>query len=184
MFTHSGIFSAVGLAFCVAAGAASAEGPVLGKPLTEAEVAAWDISVEPDGKGLPPGAGAPAEGARVYAEKCAQCHGPEGKAGIAGVTAAPLVLLVGGAPITDISAAGKRIANFWPHPTTLFDYIRRSMPWQQPMTLANDEVYALTAYILAQNKLIGENDTMNAETLPTVRMPNRDGFIIRFPEAL
>jgi cytochrome c len=74
--------------------------------------------------------------------------------------------------------------NFWPYPTTLFDYIRRSMPWQQPRTLTNDEVYALTAYILALNKLIGENDTMNAETLPKVRMPNRDGFIIRFPEAL
>ena len=100
---------------------------------------------------------------------------------VAGVTAAPLV---GGEPITDISAAMKRIANFWPYATTLFDYTRRAMPWQQPMTLANDEVYALTAYILAQNKLIGENDTMNAETLPKVKMPNRDGFIVRFPDAM
>ena len=97
------------------------------------------------------------------------------------MTAAPLV---GGEPITDISAAMKRIANFWPYATTLFDYTRRAMPWQQPMTLANDEVYALTAYILAQNKLIGENDTMNAETLPKVKMPNRDGFIVRFPDAM
>jgi S-disulfanyl-L-cysteine oxidoreductase SoxD len=101
-----------------------------------------------------------------------------------GVTAAPLPPLVGGDPITDISAAPKRIANFWPYPTTLFDYIRRSMPWQQLRTLTNDEVYALTAYILALNKLIGDNDAMNAEALPKVRMPNRDGFIIRFPEAL
>jgi cytochrome c len=90
----------------------------------------------------------------------------------------------GGDPITDISAAMKRIANFWPYPTTLLDYIRRLMPWQQPRTLTNDEAYALTAYILALNKLIGDNDTMNAETLSKVRMPNRDGFIIRFPEAL
>jgi len=89
-----------------------------------------------------------------------------------------------GGPITDISAATKRIANFWPYPTTVFDYVRRSMPWQQPMTLANDEVYALSAYILAQNKLIGENEAMNAETLPKVKMPNRDGFIVRFPDAL
>ena len=106
------------------------------------------------------------------------------KGGVAGVTAAPLAPLVGGGPITDISAAIKRIANFWPYSTTVFDYIRRSMPWQQPMTLSNDEVYALTAYILALNKLVGDNDTMNAQTLPKVKMPNRDGFIPRFPEAM
>jgi S-disulfanyl-L-cysteine oxidoreductase SoxD len=181
MFTPSGMISAACLALCLAAGAASAEGPNLGKPIDPADIGPWDISVQPDGAGLPPGAGTPAQGARIYAEKCAQCHGPEGKGGVAGVTAAPLV---GGGPITDISASMKTIANFWPYATTLFDYIRRAMPWQQPMTLANDEVYALTAYILALNKLIGENDTMNAETLPKVRMPNRDGFIIRFPDAM
>ena len=186
MFTPSRIspslgVGVLGLALCLAASAASADGPGLGKPLTEGDIAAWDISIEPDGTGLPPGAGTPAQGAHIYAEKCAQCHGPDGKGGMAGVTAAPLV---GGEPITDISAAMKRIANFWPYATTLFDYTRRAMPWQQPMTLANDEVYALTAYILAQNKLIGENDTMNAETLPKVKMPNRDGFIVRFPDAM
>jgi S-disulfanyl-L-cysteine oxidoreductase SoxD len=78
----------------------------------------------------------------------------------------------------------KTIANFWPYATTLFDYIRRAMPWQQPMTLTNDEVYALTPYILAQNKLIGGDDTVNAQTLPAVQMPNRDGFIPRFPDAM
>jgi len=87
-------------------------------------------------------------------------------------------------PITSINAAEKTIANFWPYATTLFDYIRRAMPWQQPKTLTNDEVYAVTAYLLAQNKLIGENDAVNAETLPRVRMPNRDGFIIRFPDKI
>jgi len=66
----------------------------------------------------------------------------------------------------------------------VFDFIRRAMPWQAPRTLSNDEVYALTAYILAQNKIIGESDTMNAQTLPKVRMPNRDGFIVRFPEKM
>jgi len=114
-------------------------------------------------------------------EKCAQCHGPDGRGGVAGVTAAPLV---SAAPITDISASMKTIANFWPYATTLFDYIRRAMPWQQPRSLTDQEVYALTAYILAQNKLIGENDTINAETLPKVRMPNRDGFVVRFPDAM
>jgi S-disulfanyl-L-cysteine oxidoreductase SoxD len=181
MFTRSGVIPCVWLALSLVAGAAAAEGPNLGKPLGAADMAAWHISIVPDGAGLPPGAGTPADGARIYAEKCAQCHGPDGKGGVAGVTASPLV---GGGPITDISASMKTIANFWPYATTLFDYIRRAMPWQQPMTLANDEVYALTAYILALNKLIGENDTMNAETLPTVRMPNRDGFIMRFPDAM
>jgi len=181
MFTHSWLITAVWLASCLAAGAAFAEGPHLGKPLDAAAIAAWDISIEPDGAGLPPGEGTPAQGARIFADKCAQCHGPDGKGGVAGVFSAPLV---GSDPITDIAASMKRIANFWPYSTTLFDYIRRSMPWQQPMTLANDEVYALTAYILALNKLIGENDTINAQTLPKVRMPNRDGFIVRFPDGM
>jgi cytochrome c len=87
----------------------------------------------------------------------------------------------GGGPITDISASMKTIANFWPYATTLFDFIRRAMPWQQPRSLSDAEVYALTAFILSKNNLIGETDTMNAETLSKVRMPNRDNFIIRFP---
>jgi cytochrome c len=178
---RSGAIRAVWPALFLTAGAAFADGPNLGKPVDQADIAAWDISIQPDGTGLPPGAGTPADGASIYAEKCAQCHGPDGKGGVAGVAASPLV---GGEPITDISAAMKRIANFWPYATTLFDYIRRAMPWQQPKSLTNDEVYALTAYILAQNKLIGENDTINAETLPKVRMPNRDGFIVRFPDAM
>ena len=91
--------------------------------------------------------------------------------------------MVGGGPLTGPGSV-KTIANFWPYSTTVFDFIRRAMPWQQPRTLTNDEVYALTAYILALNKLIGENDEMNAKTLPQVKMPNRDGFIIRFPDKL
>jgi S-disulfanyl-L-cysteine oxidoreductase SoxD len=181
MSTHSAIFGVVWLALCLPAGASAGEGPNLGKPIDPADIAAWDISIQPDGAGLPPGAGTPAQGAPIFSEKCAQCHGPEGKGGVAGVTASPLV---GGGPITDISAPMKTIANFWPYATTLFDYIRRAMPWQQPNSLTNDEVYALVAFILAQNKLIGENDTMNAQTLPKVKMPNRDGFIVRFPDAM
>jgi cytochrome c len=181
MSTRNRVICAACLGHWLMAGIAYAEGPNLGKPLDPADIAAWDISIQPDGTGLPSGAGIPAQGVRIYAEKCAQCHGPDGKGGVAGVAASPLV---GDAPITDISASMKTIANFWPFAPTLFDYIRRAMPWQQPMTLANDEVYALTAYILAQNKLIGENDAMNAESLPKVKMPNRDGFIVRFPDAM
>jgi cytochrome c len=153
---------------------AFAETPNLGKPISPVEIAGWDINILPDGSGLPSGSGTPAEGARVYAAKCSGCHGPEGKGGTNG-------RLVGGEPIKTMDAE-KTIANFWPYATTLYDYIRRAMPWTKPRSLTNDEVYALTAYILSLNKLIGENDTMNAQTLPKVRMPNREGFIVRFPE--
>ena len=149
----------------------------LGKPITEAEIAAWDISVMPDGRGLPAGSGTPEQGSKVFAAKCALCHGAEAKGG---ANAA----LVGGAPLTNGIDTTKTVANFWPYATTLFDFTRRAMPWQQPRSLSNDEVYAVTAYILALNKIIGHNDVMNAQTLPKVRMPNRDGFIIRFPERM
>ena len=164
-------------ALLLVSGVASADGPNLGKRLSAQEIAAWDISILPDGGNLPPGSGTPAQGARIFAQKCVACHGEMGKGGISAA-------LVGGGPLTTISGGQKTIANFWPYPTTVFDIIRRAMPWQQPKSLTNDEVYALTAYIFALNKLIGEDATMNAETLPAVRMPNRDGFIVRFPEKM
>jgi cytochrome c len=167
---------ALSFALALAASNVLAQAPNLGKPIDPADIAAWDISILPDGTGLPPGRGTAAEGAAVYLQKCFMCHGENGKGG---VNAA----LVGGGPITGLDS-GKTIANFWPYSTTVFDYIRRAMPWQQPRSLTNDEVYALTAYIFALNKLIGESDEMNAATLPKVKMPNRDGFIIRFPEKL
>ena len=157
--------------------AADAAGPNLGKPVDAADIAAWDTSIMPDGAGLPRGSGTAAQGAAIYAAKCAACHGENGKGGASSA-------LIPRGPITTINAAEKTIANFWPYATTLFDFIRRAMPWQQPKTLTSDEVYALTAYILARNGIVGENDVMNATTLPKVRMPNRDGFIIRFPEKL
>jgi cytochrome c len=155
---------------------AFAAGPNLGQPITAAELSVWNINVMPDGAGLPPGSGTSAKGAPIYAQKCAHCHGEQGKGG---VNAA----VVGGAPVKSMDST-KTIANFWPYATTLFDFIRRAMPFQQPRSLSDDEVYALTAYILALNKLIGEQDEMNAQTLPKVRMPNRDGFIPRFPEKM
>jgi cytochrome c len=157
--------------------AAFAQTPGLGKPISPAEIAAWDISILPDGSGLPPGSGTPAQGSSIYADKCAICHGANATGGIAAA-------LVGGRALTDGIETPKTIANFWPYATTLFDFTRRAMPWTKPRTLTNNEVYALTAYILALNKLIGENDVMNADTLPKVRMPNRDGFIVRFPERM
>jgi len=167
-----GLASAAGLA----QSGLDAPKPNLGQPVSDADIAAWDIHVLPDGTGLPPGSGTPEQGAKIYATKCALCHGPEGKGG---TNAA----LVGGQPLTGIDTP-KTIANFWPYATTVFDFTRRAMPWQAPRTLTNDEVYALTAYILSLNKIIGPTDVMNAQTLPKVRMPNRDGFIPRFPERM
>ena len=178
MFTHKFLTFASVCALAVGWSAAFAQTPNLGKPIDTAEIAAWDISILPDGTGLPTGSGTPTQGAAVYAQKCAACHGVDGKGG---VNAA----LVGNPPLTGGDRDPvKTIANYWPFATTLFDYIRRAMPWTQPRSLTDEEVYALTAYILSLNKLIGENDTMNAQTLPKVRMPNRDGFIVHYPDKL
>ena len=158
------------------AAAARADGPGLGKPISPEDLAPWDIHIMPDGTGLPPGSGTSAQGATVYAERCAVCHGEGGKGGLAAA-------LVGGPPHASLDG-GKTIPNYWPYATTLFDFIRRAMPYQQPKSLSDTEVYAVTAYILAINKLIGESDVIDAKTLPKVQMPNRDNFIIRFPDRI
>ena len=176
MRNRRGYVLGIAITLAIISRPAFAQSPNLGKPVTPAEIAAWDINIMPDGTGLPSGSGTPAEGAGVYSAKCAACHGENGKGG-------SNAKLIGSDPIKDMESE-KTIANFWPFATTLFDYIRRAMPWRQPRSLTNDEVYAVTAYILSINKLIGENDTMNAMTLPKVRMPNRNGFIIRFPDRL
>ena len=178
MFTaRFAIFSAA-LLSAMMTGASLAETPNLGKPIDEAAIAAWDISILPDGTGLPKGGGTPAQGAVIYAEKCAACHGDNGKGG------GPAAALVSDNVIAGISASQKTIKNFWPYATTIFDFVRRAMPFQTPRSLTDDEVYALTAYILAENKLIGANEMMNAQTLPKVNMPNRENFIIRFPDRI
>jgi mono/diheme cytochrome c family protein len=175
MSTCKGQYAAALAAIVLGMSTAFAQSPHLGVPISPADIEAWDIAILPDGTGLPPGSGNAALGAPVYAEKCALCHGVNAEGGIA-------VALIGGAPLTNGIDTGKTIANFWPVSTTLFDYIRRAMPWTQPRTLSDDEVYALTAYLLAINDIIDEEDEMNAATLAEVQMPNRDGFIVRFPE--
>jgi S-disulfanyl-L-cysteine oxidoreductase SoxD len=178
MFTPRPVaFSAV-LLLAATASVSLAETPHLGKPIDEASIANWDISILPDGTGLPKGSGTAAQGAPIFAEKCSACHGDNGKGG--GIANA----LVEEHKLEGISASRKTIKNFWPYATTIFDFIRRAMPYNAPRSLSDDEVYALTAYILAENKLIGSGDTMNAETLPKVKMPNRDNFIIRFPDRI
>src|SRR5579864_8576083 len=146
------VFSAT-LLLAATASVSLAETPHLGKPIDEAAIAAWDISILPDGTGLPKGNGTAAQGVAIFAEKCAACHGENGKGGEANA-------LISDRELNGINAAQKTIRNFWPYSTTVFDFIRRAMPAQMPHSLTDDEVYALTAYILAGNKLIDANDTM------------------------
>lgn len=150
--------------------------PNLGQPITPGDLAPWDITIFPDGTGLPAGSGTAKQGAPIFQAKCAACHGENGTGGeAAAVTAGPPRATLDG---------GKTIANFWPYATTIFDFVRRAMPANAPRSLSDQEVYALTAYLLYLNKLIGENDTIDAKTLPAVRMPNVNNFIIRFPERI
>ena len=177
MSTLNTMLVATALAFGLAT--AHAETPNLGKPITEQDIAAWDIAAMPNGNGLPPGSGSAAQGAKVFAEKCAACHGEGAKGGP--IVRAPLF---GGPPVTDGIDTTKTIGNFWGHATTVFDFTRRAMPFNAPRTLTPDDIYATTAYLLYLNKIIGENDVMDAKTLPSVKMPNRDNFIIPFPDRI
>ncbi len=174
------LITAAALAFVCGAGAALAQSPGLGKPLTEADIKQWDIAVLPDGTNLPPGSGTPAKGAKIFAEKCSACHGDAGKGGVAPFYPS----LVGGQPLTNGIDTVKTIANYYAYPTTIFDYTRRAMPYNMPRSLTDDEVYSLTAYILALNNFIGQDDVMDANTLPKVKMPNRDNFIMPYPDRL
>ena len=163
--------AALMLVLGVAASAAAAETPGLGKSISEADIKAWDIAVLPDGTNLPPGSGTPAQGAPIYSQKCAMCHGENGVNPAAGI-----LPLVGPSKFDRIDTM--KTVPYYKYATTLFDVVRRSMPYQMPKTLTNDELYALSAYILSLNKIIGENDVMDAKTLPQVKMPNRDNFIV------
>lgn len=161
---------AVGVSACAwLAAAAAQEGPKLGVPATPEQVVAWDVSIAPDGKGLPPGSGTPSQGAAIYTAHCQACHGKDG-------AGKPNDRLVGGQGTLRDAAPVRTIGSYWPYATTLFDYIRRAMPYVQPHSLSDDDAYALTAYLLRLNGVIGENDVLNARTLPAVKMPNRDHF--------
>lgn len=153
-----------------ALGAARAQqGPNLGVVATPEQVAGWDVSIGPDGAGLPPGSGTSAAGKVVYEAKCLACHGVEG-------AGRPNDQLVGGQGTIREAAPIRTIGSYWPYATTVFDYVRRAMPYVQPHSLTSDETYAVTAYLLALNGVIGQNDVMDATTLPKVVMPNRANF--------
>ena len=153
---------------------ATKETPNLGRLATTEEIIAWDVSIPPDGTGLPPGSGTPAQGVTVYAQKCLVCHGEKG-------AGQPNDRLVGGHGSLASNSPVRTIGSYWPYATTVFDYVRRAMPYMQSKSLTDEEVYSVTAYLLYLNGIIGEHDVMNAQTLPKVTMPNRDNFILAYP---
>ena len=146
--------------------------PRFGKAISESDIAAWNIDIRtPDGAGLPPGRGSVADGQKVYAAKCVACHGPDAKGGSVYGT------MVGGIGSMNSSPRVLTPGSMYPYAPILFDYIRRSMPMDRPQSLSNDEVYALSAYLLNLNGLVPASAVMDAQSLPQVQMPNRAGFL-------
>jgi cytochrome c len=146
----------------------------LGEPISQEDLAPWAISVQPDGAGLPPGSGSVADGEALYAAKCQTCHGAEG-------AGQPHDRLVGGQDTLDSLAQVRTIGSYWPYASTVFDYVRRAMPFNEPQSLNDNEVYAVTAYLLFLNGIVDADAVMNARTLARIRMPNEDGFIVAYP---
>ena len=143
----------------------------VGRAPTAAEIRGWDIDIGPDGRNLPPGSGTVAQGRALYAERCASCHGDRGQG-----TPAPGPALAGGAGTLKSKAPRATIGSYWPYATTLYDYVYRAMPFDRPQTLRPDEVYALTAFLLNLNGVVGADAVMDAKAVVATRMPNRDGF--------
>lgn len=162
--------AAAALLFALA-GSAAAEGRYgLGRPATDAEIAAWDIDVDRDGRKLPAGRGSVAHGREVFAAQCASCHGQAGEGGLGD-------RLVGGQGTLASAKPVKTVGSYWPYAPTLFDYVRRAMPMNAPQSLGTDDTYAVVGYLLNLNGLVTDDAVLDARSLAAVRMPNRDGFV-------
>jgi S-disulfanyl-L-cysteine oxidoreductase SoxD len=163
------------VAFCFVAGGVLALAQQLhygvARPANPEQIRARDISVAPDGTGLPAGRGTAARGRALFAAKCASCHGERGKG------SADFPALSGGRGTLDSHVPVLTVGSYWPCATTVWDYIHRAMPYQNPGSLTPDEVYSITAYVLFMNQIVGEREELNETTLPEVKMPNRNGFI-------
>lgn len=142
----------------------------LGVAAAAERIGAWDIAVGPAGVELPAGQGSVAEGAALFAARCAACHGASGREG-------PDPVLVGGRGSLASAQPLRTVGSYWPYATTVFDYVRRAMPFTAPGSLSNDQVYAVTAWLLAANGIVGDDAVLDRDTLPRVEMPNRDGFV-------
>ena len=141
----------------------------IGRAATEAEIAGWNIDIGRDGSNLPPGSGSVAHGQEVFEQQCVACHGEKGAGGVGD-------RLVGGQGTIATSKPIKTVGSYWPYAPTLFDYIRRAMPQNAPQSLSNEDVYAVSAYILNLNGLLPADATLDARTLSAIKMPNRGMF--------
>ncbi len=143
----------------------------LGRPAAAADFTKHEYLVDPNGTGLPKGHGTAQEGRTIYSQSCAACHGLHGE----GTNEYPP--LVDGRATLKSDKPLPTVGSYWPYATTVWDYINRAMPYPNPGTLKPDEIYAVTAYLLAMNGIVPENFELNERTLPQVKMPNRGGFI-------
>lgn len=167
--------SVLALALGIAAGAVEAgerKFPTVGRTATAEEIKSWDIDVRPDGQGAPPGHGTATEGERVYLVKCASCHGEFGEGG------GRYPVLIGGHGTLKDMRPEKTIGSYWPYASTVFDYIKRAMPFGDAQSLTNDETYALTAYLLFMNDVIDEDTDVSADNIGTIEMPNAANFFM------
>ena len=171
MFKHAWIAGLASMAIAGVAYAAAPAPPKLGRAATPDDIAKADISIPPDGKGLPAGSGSVAQGAMVFQQKCAVCHGANAEGTPSGDR------LVGGIGTLATANPVKTVNSYWPYATTVFDYIRRAMPVTNPQSLQNEEVYALVAYILSFDTIVPKDAVLDAASLPKVQMPNRSGFV-------
>jgi mono/diheme cytochrome c family protein len=160
----------VGAVAVVAASAHAQERYGIGRSATPAEIAGWNIDIGRDGSNLPPGSGSVARGKIVFSEQCAACHGAEGQGGLGDRLAGGQGTLASAKPV-------RTVGSYWPYAPTLFDYIRRAMPQNAPQSLSNEDVYAVSAFILHLNGLVAADAVLDAKTLSAIKMPNREAFV-------
>ena len=159
------------ISLCLSANGAQAQSPYgIGRPAAAAEIAGWNIDVGRDGSNLPTGSGSVTHGRDVFAQQCASCHGDKGEGGIGD-------RLVGGQGTIGTARPVRTVGSYWPYAPTLFDYIRRAMPQNAPQSLSNDDVYAVSAYILNLNGVLAADAVLDAKALAVIKMPNRDKFV-------
>lgn len=170
MATLKVAFAAAMLSLGMSATASAQTHYGIGRPATAAEIAGWNIDINREGKNLPAGSGDVAHGRDIFKAQCSACHGENGEGGIGD-------RLVGGQGTLASAKPIRTVGSYWPYATTLFDYIRRAMPLNAPESLSNDDVYAVSAYVLNLNGIVPDNATLDAKSLAAIRMPNRDGFI-------
>jgi mono/diheme cytochrome c family protein len=178
---YAALLAAVAL---TAAASAQSQSPYgIGRPATSAEIAGWNIDIDRHGNNLPPGSGSVSHGHEVFDQQCAACHGANGEGGVGD-------RLVGGQGTLGTAKPVRTVGSFWPYAPTLFDYIRRAMPQNAPESLSNDDVYAVSAYILNLNGLLSADATLDAKALSAIKMPNRDRFVgdprpdVKIPECI